>query len=224
MAENDKVALFDFCETITDFQTADAYVDFVREKTRKKRMMMLHKIQVFLIKIRFIRALSILFPGLSINKKLTLLQLKGLKKNELDNFAYEYYTEMIKPHFIPVMIEKIKEYLTSGYTVGLVSGGYGIYLHYFVEEFGLDFCLSSNIEIKNGVCTGKLDGRDCLRDRKVELLNQLYQQKPTNSVAYSDSKSDMPLLLWAKEGVVVSRNNHQEWVDNKLFQEIIWEK
>ena len=27
-----KVALFDFCETIANFQTADAYVDFVRTK------------------------------------------------------------------------------------------------------------------------------------------------------------------------------------------------
>ena len=32
-----KIALFDFCETIANFQTADAFVDFVRFNENKKK-------------------------------------------------------------------------------------------------------------------------------------------------------------------------------------------
>ena len=47
MVISEKWALFDFCETLVNFQTADAFVDYVRMTTKSKRMMMLS----FLIRI-----------------------------------------------------------------------------------------------------------------------------------------------------------------------------
>ena len=32
-----KVAFFDFCDTLVDFQTGDAFIDFIRENTKKKK-------------------------------------------------------------------------------------------------------------------------------------------------------------------------------------------
>ena len=219
---NEKVAFFDFCETLTDFQTADAYVDFVRDATGRKRMRFLNALQLLMIKLRVIRVLTAMFPRKSINKRLKLFQLKGIPVSELDDLARRYYLERIRPHFIKRMIEELQELKANGYDVGLVSGGYGIYLKYFVDEFALDFCISSNLEIKDGVCTGRMDGIDCLNDNKIIFLDKRFDHSPRQSVAYSDSRSDKPLLDYTSEGVVVSHGNHQEWSTECCYREIVW--
>ena len=148
----------------------------------------------------------------------------AITKEQLENYAKHYYIERIKPHFIKPVNEKLRSLQKDGYKVGLVSGGYGIYLRYFVEEFNLDFCISSNVEICNGSCTGRLDGLDCLNQNKICLLEKYFPSAPIESIAFSDSRSDLPLLLWVKRGVVISRDKHQNWIDNYKLEEIIWKK
>lgn len=217
-----KVALFDFCETLVDFQTADAFIDYIRNETRSRSMRTKETIRTILDRFYLIRIVDYIFPGHSLNKRLKLLQLRGYTVNELNYWANRYYNNRIKPHFIPFMIDKMMDYKEKGYQIGVVSGGYGLYLHYFVREFGLDYCLSSNIEFEDNICTGKLDGLDCMNDNKVLLLNGLFTCKPNNTIGFSDSKSDIPFLSWVDKGIVISKNKHQNWVDNFKFDEIIW--
>jgi len=221
--KNDKVAFFDFCETLTDFQTADAYVRFVREKYGNDRMRRIEAFQLILKRSKILGILQRLYGKKgNVNKLITAFQLRGRKENELKRYAHEYYEELIKPHFIKDVLNILIEKKKQGYKVGLVSGGYGIYLEYFATEYNLDFVLSSNIEFRNGICTGKLLGPDCLNDNKLLYLKRLFIDPPLDSVAFSDSQSDIPLLQYASKGVVISRNKHQDWVDNYNFREIIW--
>lgn len=218
--ESDRVAFFDFCETLVDFQTADAFVDYVREKTNKSRMKWLNYLQFFLLKTQLIKVASALFPEKSINKRVKLYQLRGFTKGELNKLASDYYIERIRPHFVHKILNELITLKKEGYLVGLVSGGYGIYLKYFVEEFDLDFCISSNVGFKMGKCTGYMDGPDCLNRNKIILLKKYFIRPPLESIAFSDSSSDMPLLKYVKKGVVVSRQ-HQDWSSN-FYKEIIW--
>ena len=220
----EKVALFDFCETLVDFQTADAYVNYVRERTGRVRMRRIELFQNILLKTFITPVLEKLTSGkFAINKRLKLSQLKGLSCQELGFLARGYYEDRIKPHFIARMIDELVKLKEAGYCIGIVSGGYGIYEKFFVDEFGLNFLLCSNIQIgENGVCTGKMEGKDCMNENKVEYLNKLFTNKPSRTVAYSDSISDLPFLKWADEGFVVSRNNHQNWSCKNNLKEIIW--
>ena len=218
-----KVALFDFCETIANFQTADAYVDFVREKLSDQRMCKLERAQNTLRKYKIIQLFDkITRYKLSINKRIKLWQLKGHSVDELQNLAREYYIEKIKPNLIPELIDKLNELKESNYNVYLVSGGYDLYLQYFAEDCDLSGVISTKIGFKKGICTGKIDGIDCLREGKTRLLNQFFLCKPDYSLAFSDSISDLPFLKWADEGVVISRQKHQMWSTNNKLKEIIW--
>lgn len=218
-----KVALFDFCETIANFQTADAYVDFVRERLNDRRMCRLEKVQRFLRTVKVIQIIEKLTRyRFSINKRIKLWQLRGHKLPELQGLAKEYYQERIKPNFIPEMIEKLLNLKDQGYSIYLVSGGYDIYLRYFAEENDLSGVMSTKVGFKGDNCTGKFDGIDCLRDGKTMLLNKYFSSKPAFSVAFSDSKSDLPFLKWVDEGYVISRNKHQEWSTDNNLKEIIW--
>ena len=227
MQQNDKYAFFDFCETLADFQTADAYVDFVRQQRGSCRMRLLNLLLRAMNKTRISKVLTILTRHrYSIGKSMKLWQLHGIDHATLDSLAGRYYRERVRPHLIPRIVGELRTLKNDGYTVGLVSGGYGIYLKYFVEEYGLDFCLSSNIAFSGGRCLGKMEGADCMGQDKVRLLNEMFPVLPSNSVAFSDSRSDLPLLCWAGRGVVVSHGSHQRWLDEigeTKLQEIIWE-
>lgn len=218
-----KVALFDFCETLANFQTADPFVDYVRDHRQQKRMVRWEKIKRLHDRSIIIGLIEyIFFPKFSISKRLKLFQLRGFCKSDLEIFAKGYYKEKIKPNLIKKVLEEMTSLKSEGYKIYLVSGGYDIYLKYFVQDYELDGCISSKIGFKGNICTGHLDGKDCMFDNKVTLLDRFFVTKPSFTVAYSDSKTDIPFLKWADEGVVISKNRPKEWAGDNNFREIIW--
>ena len=166
----ERVALFDFCETICKFQTADRFVHFVRNRTRNQRCLYKWRLVSILRKIMIIPALTILFPKASINKRLILWQLKGFYLDELEKLALEYYVACIKPKFIVPVISEMLAKQTDGYRIIIVSGGYDLYLKCFIRDFGVKDLIATNIKIENGICSGGFDGKDCLWENKIEML------------------------------------------------------
>ena len=220
-----KIALFDFCETIVKFQTADAFVHYIRNRSNDRRMNFINKTHSFLIKSRILAILENIFPKSSLNKRLLLYQLKGFPKSKLRHFAKLYYYNKIKQAFIePILLELTKK-KEEGYRIIIVSGGYDIYLNYFVEEFKLDGLISTQIKFnKSDICMGEISGIDCLWGNKVTLLESFFSQENidmSNSVAYSDSFTDIPMLNWVQNGIVVSNNNVEKWM--KKYKIILWE-
>ena len=110
MKEHNKVALFDFCETLVNFQTADAFVEYVRANCKdNKHMHKWNNIRLFLIKTRIIPILSRLLPKISIHKRIVLYQLKGKTKIELSEYAQCFYKNMILPNLIHEVIDELKK-------------------------------------------------------------------------------------------------------------------
>lgn len=227
METGEKLAIFDFCETLIQFQTADAFINYVYEQTHSGRMRCIEKAKNLFYTLRLPRLLN-RFSGLwekkSLNKKWRLYELRGLGEQELDNLARRFYRERLLPNIIGPVVEELQEKKRDGWKVGIVSGGFDLYIRLFAEEYGVDFILASTIGFKRGKCTGRLVGPDCMREQKVVEIQRLYPVPPAESVSYSDSRSDLPILSWASRGVVVSRGRHQEWVDDYQFHEIIWQQ
>ena len=225
LTENSKqrLAVFDFCETLADFQTATAFVDFVRNNSKTPSVRLRHAIYVVLVKSQIVRLLNaITAHRYSIGKHIKLWQLRGLPQATVETLARRFYVECIEPHLIGPVVERLRQMQQEGCSVGLSSGGYDVYLKYFVEAYGLDFCQCSVIQFKNGRCLGRMAGRDCMRNEKVRRLQSAFGSSDISSVAFSDSESDLPLLQWATEAVVVSRGRHQKWIEKYHFNEIIW--
>ena len=218
-----KVALFDFCETLANFQTADPFVDFVREEVGTLRMWLLELIKRLYDKTSILNYVCVkFFNESSSGKKLKLYQLKGLKKDTLDVLAYKYYTNVVKPNLIPCMIERLTNLQNQGYMIYLVSGGYDLYLKHFISDYGLSGCISTRIKFKGNYCTGRLDGLDCMKENKILLLKAYFCTRPSYTISFSDSITDIPLLSWTDEAFVVSRQKHQKWAQKFKFKEIIW--
>lgn len=222
-----KRVFFDFCETLIQFQTADRFVNFCREELHDKRMNRLHEITSFATRIRLFSILNMVFPGKGndLHKKLVLYQLKGINRRTLENLAEKYFGNELQPGVIQPVMAMMKQHIERGDEVWIVSGGYGIYIEHFVHQYGLSGYVATDVAFDaKGVCLGRIT-EECMGKNKLKLLRQYLGEtwNEGDTIAYSDSHSDLPLLMAVSSGIVVSYKRHQTWTDNYNFKEIIWE-
>jgi len=222
-----KLALFDFCETLVDFQTADAFIDYVREKKSNVYMVLLNIISDLLIKLKIVAILNKLFPERSLGKRIKLFQIRHLSYDSLDNLAALFYRDMIKPNLIIPLMSELNRLSNQGYEVCLVSAGYSIYLKYFAQEHHIQHIIATEIAFNkiNNRCLGTISGKDCINMVKVSRLKTHFAGKDVNyneSISYSDSEKDLPLLQLTGMGVIVSRVDSQLWGKPFGLKEILW--
>lgn len=222
-----KIAFFDFCETLVNFQTADAFVEYVVKMNGSGYMRFLEIFIILLRKVRVIAIFNKSFPNMAIEKKIKLLQIRGFAYDKLDNLAELFYKEMIKPNLIKPMIEEMVRLMKQDFEVCLVSAGYSIYLKYFAEEYRIKYVLATEIAFdrSGNRCLGTIVGKDCSRLEKVKRIMANFDFKSINfkeSISYSDSFTDLPLLKLTGRGVVVSRELSQHWIYQYQFKEILW--
>ena len=133
----ERIAFFDFCETLVDFQTADAFVHFVRRKHGNSRMTIRNILGVFLSKTYVLRVIDKLFHCAA-NKRMVLWQLKGLPQSAVETYAQEYYHDMLVPHSIKAIQERLENLQKEGWRIVLVSGGYDVYLKCYAKANGIN--------------------------------------------------------------------------------------
>ncbi len=218
-----KVALFDFCDTLVSFQTANAFAEYAIHRFKSRRVF--YSLYKLVNKTKLISGLYYYFIGHGASKRIPLLFLKGIEKNELERIAHEFYNERIRPKFIAPVLEQMKKLQLDGCQTIIVSGGYNIYIDFFSKEYGIDCVLANEIIYKNNRCVGKY-GEECMGKNKVARLasylslNDIDYQ---NSWAFTDDKSDIPLLELVQNKVVVSKGQHQYWAgDTRITKEIIY--
>ena len=205
--EKEKIALFDFCETIVSFQSADRYVKFVVENYATSVVRFRHRLYILQDKLHLVRRLNKYCHTHFVTKELLLKQLKGVKYEVMDLAAQEYYNKVIRPNLISVTITELKRLQKEGYRIVIVSAGYDIYIRYFAREFGIniDDVHANKLLFNDQKFLGKYE-KDCIGDVKVEILNENFRKEDVYAVAYTDSESDLPMLNWANEGYWIKRN------------------
>lgn len=215
-----RAAVFDFCDTIVNFQTADRFVYYAIEHSDDGKIKKRRKILDDIKKSRYIRRIDKATNGkYSLHKRMILWQLRGMAESKMENLAKDYYRNEIVPNFHKDILGFMEEYKQEGWLVYVASGGYDVYLKFFALDYGIAGCCCTKLKFINGIFSGKMEGADCMRGNKVGMLNRELARNVEYTVAYSDSKSDIPLLLWADEGVVVSRERHRSWVTDYGLKE-----
>jgi phosphoserine phosphatase len=91
-----------------------------------------------------------------------------------------------------------------GFHVGVVSGGFTVFTDRFVTELGLDFAAANELEIIDGVVTGKVTGEIIDRPGKAEALERFATQfrvPLSQTVAVGDGANDIDMLEAAGLGI-----------------------
>lgn len=205
----DKVALFDFCGTLVDFQSGNPYIFHVVEN---QNSFILNTKNCFRkLKFKLFRKFNKNYP----DKKDILKLLKGFDKKYLEEMALDYYIKKVRPRFYHKVIKKMLELKDKGYKIYLVSGGYTIYLQYFVQEFGLDGVIATDIKFdKNNICKGVFEGNDCVKTEKLNRLKKLLNKNLYKEIAgFTDSSWDIPMLDICNKKYAIAKRE-EKWMKN----------
>jgi len=91
-----------------------------------------------------------------------------------------------------------------GYKTAILSGGFQYVGEHLKRELGIDYVYANELEIKNGVMTGEVNGEIVDAKRKAELLVEIAGREGISreqTIAIGDGANDLPMLSVAGLGV-----------------------
>ena len=148
----------------------------------------------------------------------TYPELAGLPLSTALSLA-QSYAPSLRAHSNQKVLDKLLWHKAQGHTIAVVSGGLGIYIRPFMQEFGIETILAVELEStfdKQGreILSGNRAGLHTMHERKLYALANaldLAQYDLPNSYAYSDCPSDVPLLSLVGKPCVVQGSQETRW-------------
>ena len=123
--------------------------------------------------------------------------LKGLPASVLEDIAHTLPVTEGAAHLISVLRR-------LGYRTAIVSGGFTYFAKALQAQLGIYYVFANELDIENGVVTGRVTGDVVDGERKAQLLRQLAQAEDISLqqvIAVGDGANDLPMLSIAGLGI-----------------------
>ena len=186
------IAFFDFDGTIT---TKDTLLEFIRFSKGSIRFYL-----GFLINSPYLVAykLKIISNQLAKEKVLRFF----FRDTPVETFR-EWCTDFTKkeiPRLIrPKAIDEINNLKKEGYAVVIVSASPENWICTWAQALNVEL-IASQLEVKDGLITGKIIGKNCHGEEKVRRIREKYSVSDYEDIyAYGDTSGDRPMLKLAKK-------------------------
>lgn len=133
-------------------------------------------------------------------KKSTLTFIKGMKQDDMDELARDFFRESQSRRFFQDGLKELWRLRGEGYRILVVSASAEVYMRVLPEFLPVDAVLCTACPVDaDGCYTGEV-GDNCKGDekpRRIEayLKTQQLRLDKSRSCAYGDSPSDAPMLL-----------------------------
>ena len=131
----------------------------------------------------------------SFTERLALL--KGLPATALDDVA----ASITLMDGAERLVETVKK---LGYKTAILSGGFTYFGKLLQEKLGIDYVYANELEIENGLVTGRVCGEIVDGARKAALLEEIAAKEGISleqTIAVGDGANDLPMLSIAGLGI-----------------------
>ena len=196
-------AFFDFDETLIDINSSKIGFKWLYENKMLSKW--------FILKV-FITGLLYEINLIS-EKQMADGMVIFYKDKKLSFFAdraEEFYRNLLKPHLVPKIVEKLNYHKKLGHILIIVSGSIRYYLEPVAKDLGIDHLICTDLEEgPDGLLTGKPKGQICLGKYKQKMTQELINELNINlndSFAYGNSQADIHLLKMVGNPVAVQPN------------------
>ena len=123
--------------------------------------------------------------------------LKGLDASVLQSVAERLRLNEGAEHLISTL-KKL------GFKTAIVSGGFTFFGEYLQKRLGVDYVYANQLDIEDGLVTGRVTGEIIDGQRKAELLRQIAEREGLmlqQVIAVGDGANDLPMLSIAGLGI-----------------------
>lgn len=197
-----KVALFDIDKTIIKGDSMFKLLEYTLKKYPKSILgVLLLVVKLFKYKLGLINT--------KIAKENMFYTLKYLNEDDL----YDFYKQVLKKSIYCEAENKMKELYSQNYKIILISASPECYLKYFEEEEFIDFVIGTRLYKEGNRFINKIIGENCKGEEKVKRINEYLKKldiiiDKENSVAFSDSLSDIPMFNLVNKAYLINYNKN----------------
>jgi HAD superfamily hydrolase (TIGR01490 family) len=127
----------------------------------------------------------------------TMLQFRGRSERALAEEAKTWFLEYVRPAIYPEARALVRRHLAEDRVVALVSGATPFVVRPLADDLGVEHVVPTQLEVKDGVYTGRVIDPICFGEGKIYWLQQLIEREGIDlarSFFYTESITDLPLL------------------------------
>lgn len=128
---------------------------------------------------------------------LALRAWRGHSESELDQIGANLFAHKIAGHLYPEAWPLIYAHQEAGHTVVIASSASRFQVEPAAKELGIEHILCTQMQVENGVLTGKVAGRMLWRDGKADAVARFALGNDidlTASYGYANGSEDQPFL------------------------------
>jgi len=185
-----KIAFFDFDGTITTKDTLLEIIKFQKGNLAFYAGFLLHTPWLLAYKLNLLandrakqKMLIYFFGGMS----------ESVFQAACDSFAEKKLPVLIRPG----ALSEISQLRTLGFEIVIVSASAGNWIRPWTHSLELKL-IATRLEVKNGLMTGRIDGKNCHGEQKVIRIREEWNLSDYEEVnVYGDSSGDKPMLALA---------------------------
>ncbi len=122
---------------------------------------------------------------------------KGQTEDRLRYFADDLFNDVLKPAVFPGAFELIEKSRSLGLRQVVVTGALDFSVTPLMDHLGIEDYVANRLEFVNGIATGRLLPPVLAAATKASWIRNFAERESlslSDSYAYSDSMSDLPML------------------------------
>src|SRR5574344_699705 len=192
-----KIYCLEFDGTITKKDTLLEFISFAKGKFGLLGGFMLYSPWLILMRLH-------LYPNYRIKQRIFSFYFKGARLETFNRLCHNFAvhrSDLIRPQ----AKEYIEKAVLQGHRVWVVSASIDNWVVPFFSEMdkdGLIQVLGTQIEVKEGMITGRFLTKNCYGPEKVNRIKNVLKA-PRNQyeiIAFGDSRGDKEMLAYANQG------------------------
>mgnify|MGYP001454956045 FL=1 len=149
--------------------------------------------------------------------------IKGLSKEKVNIFIDEFIQKKIE-NLTDSLTKELLDEAKSANKVLIASGSHDFLVKRIANFFGINSSIGTPVEIKNDIFSGELSGEPTFAEGKVRAVEKWCSQndqKIKESIFYSDSINDLPMLEACGLPIVVDPDEKLKKISEERAYRII---
>jgi len=188
---NTTIAAFDFDDTLTYQDTLFPFLRMVVGRWRFWWGLLLLSPILLGYALRLV-------PNWRAKEAVLTYFLAGLTEKELDRLGHCFTLEKLPKLLRPEAVERLRWHQKMHHQTILISASLEVYLRPWADQMGFDHIIGTQLEVSEGLLTGKIYDQNCYGKEKVARLQTLLGDLSQYCIyAYGDSNGDKELLAAA---------------------------
>ncbi len=185
-----KIAFFDFDGTITRKDSLLELIKFIKGKTAFYLGLLLNSPWLVAYKMKFL-------PNDLAKQKILAYYFAGMTEHAFQEQCNLFAEKKLPGLIRPGAMAEISRLRSLDFVVVVISASAGNWIGEWTKSHALKL-ISSKLEVKNGLITGRLEGKNCHGEQKVACILEQWDLKEYEEIfAYGDSTGDKPMLALA---------------------------